>query len=229
MDTTVCETRVPSAATPGLSVIKANEALTHPMDSGRAGSAGVGYPDAGLNAAHTWKIASRSVSRVLYGCSGKRCNVATIPLGPVSPPASSDLPERPGRKPPSKVALRTVPIRSCSRWGLPCRPCYQARGGLLPHPFTLTPPVFRSAPSHQGLWFSSTSVRPKYRRGGLLSVALSLGLPPPGVTRHRVFVEPGLSSSAAFRHWRLRPPDRLAFRIKGFCAQNANPFALILV
>ena len=30
--------------------------------------------------------------------------------------------------------------------------------------------------------------------GGLFSVALSLGLPPPGVTRHRVPVEPGLSS-----------------------------------
>jgi hypothetical protein len=31
-------------------------------------------------------------------------------------------------------------------------------------------------------------------KGGLLSVALSLGSPPPGVTRHRVSVEPGLSS-----------------------------------
>ena len=30
--------------------------------------------------------------------------------------------------------------------------------------------------------------------GGLLSAALSLGSPPPGVTRHRVSVEPGLSS-----------------------------------
>ena len=32
------------------------------------------------------------------------------------------------------------------------------------------------------------------KQGGLFSVALSLGLPPPGVTRHRVSVEPGLSS-----------------------------------
>ena len=31
--------------------------------------------------------------------------------------------------------------------------------------------------------------------GGLLSVALSLGLPPPGVTRLRIPVEPGLSST----------------------------------
>src|ERR1700704_1270172 len=33
-------------------------------------------------------------------------------------------------------------------------------------------------------------------RGGLFSVALSLGLPPPEVIRHRVSVEPGLSSAA---------------------------------
>jgi len=30
-----------------------------------------------------------------------------------------------------------VPIRSCSRWGLPCRSRYRARGALLPHPFDL--------------------------------------------------------------------------------------------
>ena len=32
--------------------------------------------------------------------------------------------------------------------------------------------------------------------GGLFSVALSLGSPPPDVIRHRVSVEPGLSSTA---------------------------------
>jgi hypothetical protein len=32
------------------------------------------------------------------------------------------------------------------------------------------------------------------RASGVLSVALSLGSPPPGVTRHRTSVEPGLSS-----------------------------------
>ncbi len=77
---------------------------------------------------------------------------------------------------------RVIPIRSCSRWGLPCRPCYQRRGGLLPHPFTLTPPAFAS------------SCGRKSRRGGLLSVALSLRSPSPDVIRHRVSVEPGLSS-----------------------------------
>ncbi len=35
---------------------------------------------------------------------------------------------------------------------------------------------------------------PEGGQGGLLSVALSLGLPPPGVTRHPISVEPGLSS-----------------------------------
>ena len=66
-----------------------------------------------------------------------------------------------------------APIRSCSRWGLPCPLCYQTGGALLPHRFTLTAP----------------------ERGGLFSVALSLGSPPPDVIRHRISVEPGLSSS----------------------------------
>ena len=30
-----------------------------------------------------------------------------------------------------------APIRSCSRWGLPCRPRHRGRGALLPHRFTL--------------------------------------------------------------------------------------------
>ncbi len=34
---------------------------------------------------------------------------------------------------------RDTPIWSCSRRGLPCRPGHPVRGGLLPHPFTLTP------------------------------------------------------------------------------------------
>jgi len=51
------------------------------------------------------------------------------------------------------LVSRAIPIRPCSRWGLPCRACYQPRGALLPHPFT-----FRRAEAV----------------GGLLSVALSL-------------------------------------------------------
>ena len=47
------------------------------------------------------------------------------------------------------------------------------------------------------------------RRGGLLSVALSLGLHPPVVSRHRMSMVPGLSSPTAFRHWPERPSGRL--------------------
>ncbi len=83
----------------------------------------------------------------------------------------------------AKAALgaspRAVPIRHCSWWGLPCRPCCHGRGGLLPHRFTVT---CASA-------------------GRLFSVALSLGFPRPGVTRHHCLVESGLSS----RHERARP------------------------
>jgi len=35
--------------------------------------------------------------------------------------------------------------------------------------------------------------------GGLFSVALSLGFPPPGITWHCVFAEPGLSSLNKFK------------------------------
>jgi hypothetical protein len=45
--------------------------------------------------------------------------------------------------------------------------------------------------------------------GGLFSVALSLGSPPPGVTWHLAFPEPGLSSLAPFRDLQARSPGRL--------------------
>src|SRR5262249_54348059 len=78
-------------------------------------------------------------------------------------------------------ALHAVPIRFCSRWGLPCRLRCRKRGALLPHRFTLAAGTF-----------------PGGRRcGGLVSVALSLGLPPPDVIRYRMSMEPGLSSAPA--------------------------------
>ena len=36
------------------------------------------------------------------------------------------------------LAVARLPMRPCSRWGLPCRSRYRARGGLLPRRFTLT-------------------------------------------------------------------------------------------
>ncbi len=88
-----------------------------------------------------------------------------------------------------------VPIRSCSRCGLPCRVRCRTRGALLPHLFTLTAPPFIPPRKRRGLRWGS----------GSFSVALSLGLPPPDVIRHRMSMEPGLSSPAAFRPMRRAP------------------------
>ena len=44
------------------------------------------------------------------------------------------------RRHPIRDFSRAVPIRSCSRWGLPCRFRRRKRGALLPHRFTLAAP-----------------------------------------------------------------------------------------
>ena len=56
--------------------------------------------------------------------------------------------------------------------------------------------------------------------GGLLSVALSLGSPPPAVNRHRVSVEPGLSSPAEPEGRRRRPSGHLTHA--GFSASGRS-------
>ena len=107
----------------------------------------------------------------------------------------------------ARPAPPATPIRSCSRWGLPCRFRCRNRGALLPHRFTLT-------------------VRPK-PSGGLFSVALSLKSPSPAVSRHRVPVEPGLSSNPRGGADQ-RPSSRLAgevmrravFRVKRLSARG---------
>jgi hypothetical protein len=105
-----------------------------------------------------------------------------IHLGRPSPSASRDRPER-RRGRPARQSRRTrlpaAPTWSCSRWGLPCRRRCRRRGALLPHHFTLAAHLVPNGTA----WA---------RR--CVSVALSLGSPPPGVTRHRASVEPGLSS-----------------------------------
>jgi hypothetical protein len=110
--------------------------------------------------------------------------VATIHLGRSSPTASCN---QPGRR-----AGKRAPMR----FRTSCRP-YSV---LLPVGFALPSALPRprcalTAPFH-----------PYHLRGGLLSVALSLGSPPPDVIRHRVSMEPGLSSPARMRG---RPPGRL--------------------
>src|SRR5689334_1530494 len=72
---------------------------------------------------------------------------------------------------------------------------------LLPMGFALPPPLpearcalaapFRPCPRDR----TACAIRPC--TGGLFSVALSLGSPPPAVNRHRIPVEPGLSSADA--------------------------------
>ena len=107
-----------------------------------------------------------------------------IHLGRSSPNASRDRPERrrerPARQPRRMPTLPAAPTWSCSRWGFPCHRRCRRRGALLPHHFTLAAHTIPRRGPH-GL-------------GGMFSVALSLGSPPPGVTRHRASVEPGLSS-----------------------------------
>jgi hypothetical protein len=102
-----------------------------------------------------------------------------IHLGRSLPSASCDPPERRRGDPP----------------GSPDFP------GNLPLLFGLAPGgVFPAAAVTGGAVRSYRTVSPlpparsSRGRGGVLSVALSLGSPPPGVTRHRTSVEPGLSS-----------------------------------
>ena len=104
----------------------------------------------------------------------------------------------------TRVARRpATPTWSCSRWGLPCRRRRRRRGALLPHHFTL------AAGAEAPVW-------------RCVSVALSLGLPPPGVTRHRVSREPGLSS---LRRSGERPSGRLAPQDKGSEVGEVKPWA----
>jgi len=64
-----------------------------------------------------------------------------------------------------------LPIWSCSVWGLPCPPHRCGGGALLPHLFTLTSPPL-SVPIIRSVLMRLESQR---RRGGMFSVALSVG------------------------------------------------------
>jgi len=86
--------------------------------------------------------------------------------------------------------------RKCLAYETPRRP-YSI---LLPVGFTMPPPLpaarcALTAPFHPCRPCDPMPCGTGHGFGGLLSVALSLRSPSPGVTRHRFPVEPGLSSS----------------------------------
>ena len=135
--------------------------------------------------------ARRPVSRVLSQAEGPRDghSSGTPVTGRLARPTRA---AGPGNRPGSDLA--TAPRRPY----LVLLP----EGFAMPHPL----PGARcalTAPFHP----CSPALRP--RASGLLSVALSLGSPPPGVTRLRASVEPGLSSAARLGR-RRRPSGRLA-------------------
>jgi len=143
--------------------------------------------------------ASRPVSRVLYGPGASagtwrpfiwdaRCRAprATYPNGWA------------GNRP--RVSPRAVPIRSCSRWGLPCRSRCRQRGGLLPHPFTL----------------AAAMPRRSAFCGTFPEVALAGHYPAPYFRGARTFLPRSLSAHAGAA---ARPAGR---RIKAFAPQKAS-------
>jgi hypothetical protein len=125
---------------------------------------------------------------------------------------------------------RAVPIRFCSRWGLPCRLRCRSRGALLPHLFTLT--RLRSlrcyGAASRGL--SRRSPEGAKTERFVLCGTFPEVVPacakkaPPDVIRHRMSMEPGLSSRAAFRPVRERPSGRLTRQGMGISGRKVKVF-----
>ena len=77
---------------------------------------------------------------------------------------SADRSEPPGRVGPMRsgawlLARASLPIWSCSVWGLPCLRRYRRSGALLPHHFTLTGVAARHSPLGPVCACRSTSIR----------------------------------------------------------------------
>ncbi len=132
-----------------------------------------------------------------------------ICLGWPSPATSSSLPAACA----VGVGHTTPPIWPCSDWGLPCRRCYQWRGGLLPHRFTLTSPALASH-AH-----CSRTLR---ARGGLFSVALSVAFRRPGVTWQSTRWSSDFPRDA-LRHPRPSRPTRRAPNVTGAKRYRKRP------
>ncbi len=137
------------------------------------------------------KSARRPISRVLSRpLAGPWM---TIPLGRPLPDASRDLPGRRRRKRawpapvPCGIGRPAAPMRSCSRWGLPCRPRYRRRGALLPHPFTLTGGAALAGHGNRRFAFCGT----------FPGVAPAGHYPAPCFRGARTFLDPAVAGEAA--------------------------------
>jgi hypothetical protein len=124
--------------------------------------------------------ARRSVSRVLSRHQVSLETGMAIHLGRPSPDASRDRPERRRESTPGTVA------RACHSYLV-----------LLPVGFALPSPLLARRCALTAPFHPYRPCRPIWGGdglGGMFSVALSLGSPPPAINRHRASEEPGLSS-----------------------------------
>ena len=128
--------------------------------------------------------------------AGLTANVTAIPLLRRLPGASSNLPERLARTNP-----RLAPQRRSYSVLLPV-------GFAVPFP-SLETRCALTTPFHPYRCQNATQPR-RSVLCGTVPEAQPEGQSPPDVIRHRSSMEPGLSSPAAFRHWRgaaVRPTD----------------------
>jgi hypothetical protein len=132
-------------------------------------------------------------------------NVAAIHLGTALPPSSCNLPGHSQPEWPAGVSPGAVSLFGLAPGGACHAACVAARA-------VGSYPTFSPLPRHS----------PKAQAGGSISVALSLGLPPPAINRRRYSVEPGLSSSPAFRQMDNAAARPAGGAVKGHAAAKGK-------